>query len=1032
MTRIFTHPLAIAAIFAIFVFGGILSWPLLPVELLPSLAYPRLAVRTTFGTAAPEEVETLITRPVESALAAVSGLRGMSSVSTEGLSVIELKFEWGSKMSLVATEVREKLDPITEALPRNVDPPLVTHYNPSDDPIVTLALLGSKDLSDLRVQAETVFKPELETVAGVATVRVTGGLVREIQVLVDAGRVVAQNLDLRDLSNRLETANINFPGGKILQGPLELSLRTVGRFTTIDQIRNLPLLHGAAGGTVRVSDVAEVVDASVEQTSISAFNGKPTVLLSIIKEPLANTVEVSARIRKKVETIRSTLPAGTQLVVTNDHGPFIEEALSDLRRNMVLGSLLALGLLVLGVRTVKGSALIVLSIPVSIIISLGFMALGGVTLNLMSIGGLAVSTGMVVDASIVVLESIYRHKAQRNDVHEAIHAALREVSGSAITATITTVVVLVPILFMTGLAQRLFRDFAFTLASALIVSLLTALILVPAMVVLTERWGSVRPVARVSGLKENYGKSLAWSMNHRGLIIAGTLAAMIVSIFGLTRVGFQLLPDLDSSQLTMRLILPPESSVRRLKEVIRDVEGTLSQTPEIASFVTEAGFDPKADADKAQKNTKSNEANIVVQLKEGVAGGRSRELVVESLRQSLSRLRDVKVEFLLNRSFLAQALGESENPQLLKVVGSDLDTLAQLGDRLVDILKKDPHLKDINCRGNLRTGQIQVVADRYQLASRGLSLEDLAETVRYSIEGKTAGKFIKEDKETDIRVRFRPEDRQNVEQLRMIPMRPSGQKGGFEQPVAPHAAGPQEDRGQTTLLGRVAEVQFSQGLREIMRIDRRRAVTVNGNVVGEAFTKGQDTALHMAYAAGVPEGYEVLPGMESSELMSSLGSLMTAIAIALVLTYGVMTIHFESIRWPLVILLTLPTSIVGPSLALNLTGTPINVLVLIGAIVLIGLSAYNRILMIAYINELRGYGYSKREAIIEACKVRLQPILMTTGTALFGMLPLCLGWGSGSALTVSLALTVEAGLVASLLFTLFLVPVLYDLWGKEA
>ena len=1028
MTKAYRHPVAIVSLFSIFILGGLLSWPLLPVELLPGLTYPTLVIRTTFGNAAPEEVETLITRPVESALGTVVGLRAMTSVSTEGLSTVTLRFDWGAKMSVAAAEVREKLDTITEGLPRDVKPPLVMHYDPSQDPIVTLALFGSADPAATRLLAEDTIKPELETIPGVATVRISGGYIPEIQVLVDRGRLAAHDLDLKNVADRIEAGNINFPGGKIQRGSLEFPVRTVGRFTTLEQLRNLPLGHGPTGGTIRLSEVAQAREGDADRTSFSRYNGKPAILLSVVKEPAANIVEVSGMVRERVSHLRRSLPEGTDLVVATDQGPFIEEALRDLRNHALFGGVLALGVLLLGLRNVRSAALIVISIPVSVLVTMGFMALAGITINFMSIGGLAIGIGMLVDASIVVLESIHRHSMQTDDLFAAVDAGLREVSGSVISGQITSVVVLVPILFMTGLAQRLFRDFAYTMGCSHLISLLTALFLLPALVVLTQRRRRHTAVAKPSFLQTGYGKVLPWSINHRGIVLAACGLALVTSLWGLGRLGFELLPSLDYNEFTMRLTLPPDASIQAVERAVDAAEGNLRQVPQVEAFVTEAGAEKRPDQVGGQKVARSNEATIVVRLRPDERPADLRDRVVSLLRAKADGVSGARWDFLLSQGFLSRALGGSENTQLLRITGDDPATLAHLGNQLAQRLQGDPHLTDVGCQGGVWTNQIQIVIDRYKASARGLSIREVAEAIQTAVEGKLVGKFIREDKETDIRVRLRPGDREKVEDLKELPLRPLSRQTADQER---QSAGERFDNMPRQIpLGQVAELVSGKGPREILRTDRRRTVTVNANVVGEAFSKGEERARRLASAEQMPKGYEIEPGAERFELIGSLESLTLALLVALMLTYAVMAVQFESLRWPLVIMLTIPMTIAGPALILNLAHSPISVLVLIGGVVLIGVVVNNGILMVAYINELRSRGIPRKRAIVEGCKVRLHPILMSTGANVFGVLPVCLGWGSGAALRKTLALTVASGLTASLLFTLFLAPVLYDLASR--
>ncbi|MEW6351744.1 MAG: efflux RND transporter permease subunit [Thermodesulfobacteriota bacterium] len=1025
------HPIAVISLSSVLVVAGAMCRPLLPVELLPDLNYPLLTIRTTFGSATPEEVEALITRPVETAAGTVSGLRSITSVSTEGLSVVTLTFAWGAPMSHVAAEVREKLDLITEELPHQVKPPLVMHYDPGAEPVATLALSGPEDSVWMRRHAEDVLKPQLECLPGVAAVRVSGGLVPEIQVSADRGRLSAHRLHLGNVADRIEAANINFPGGKILRGPLELPLRTVGRFSDLEHLRRLPIARGEAGGTVAVSDLAEVKQFPADRKGISRFNGKPAVLLSIVKEPSANTVEVCRRVRERTAIFAGSVASAMELVVADEQGPFVEEALHDLRDNVILGGFLAFLVLFVGLRNVRGAVLIIISIPISLVSTMAFMVAAGVTLNFMSVGGLAIGVGMLVDASIVVLESIHRHSVRCSDIFQAVGEGVAEVRASVISGTLTSVVVLVPIFFMTGVAQRLFRDFAFTMAISHLISLLVALVLLPALVVLTQ--GRVRETSACipSRLQLLYGSWLRWALDNRVTVISASVVILVASVWGGVRLGFELLPNLDRDRFTVRLTLPPDSSLESLEKAVGALETRLRNIPEIRTVLTEAGVDPHADGAAGNATDKKlNEARMVVRLASGGSRLGIRDRVVDHLRTESWDKACGTVDFQLNESFLSSPAGGAENAQLLRVVGDDPGTLRDLGNLVVERLRQTGLFKDVGSRGNVWTEQIQVIVDRYKAAARGLSVEEIADAVQTAVEGKIVGKFMIGDRESDIRVRLRPEDRRDVLDIRRLPVgttRLLPRSGG-------HNPAEHEDHSFRRLvpLEQVAELRTAQGPREILRIDRRRTVTVHGNVAGLAFTQGEEMARAEATALTLPQGYEIKSGLERVEIMGSLVSLSGALLVALMLTFVVMAVQFESIRLPLVIMSVVPMTIVGPVMVLHAAGIPVNVLVMMGAVVLVGIVVNNGILMVAYCHELREKGLPKGAAILEGCRTRLHPVLMSTATNVLGVMPVCVGWGSGAALRKALALTVASGLIASLFFTLLLLPVLYDLATRDS
>jgi len=1012
MRRLLRHPLPILAIFAIPVVAGLVAWPRLPVELLPSLKYPRLAIITSFGSASAEEVESLLTRPIEEAVGTVSGLRSMNSISAEGVSSVILRFDWSSNISLVAAEVREKLDLIADAFPREVKLPVVEQYDPTDTPVVSVALTGSNDLAALYVVAKDSLKPELETIKGVASVRVSGGLTPEIHALVDQGRLRAQSVDLRLLADRLESANINFPGGTIIDGPLELPVRTVGRFRSLDEISSVAVGRGEEGGVVRLRDLAEVEQSHKDRSSVCRWNGQPSVLLGLIKEPTENTVEVCRRVMERLPELAKRLPQGSRLELVDNEAPLVETALRDLRNDILWGSCLAFGILLIFLRSVKSAALIMIAIPISVVSTCAFMSFAGVTLNLMSIGGMALGVGMLLDCSIVVLEAIHRNRDTANDWFEASVSAVNEVGPSVVSGTLTTVAVLLPILFMTGVAQRLFRDFAFTMGGSVIMSLLVSLFLLPALVgarsaAVREKW-EARP--EILFLEPKYRSALK-TLFKTPLLVAVIWSVLLVVSGGLLyRQGFELFPQIDVGRITMKLTLPPDSSMEAVDGAVQRVEKLLHGCPETESVLTVAGFERTRDKfDHSQMVGKLNEAIISIKYRSDAPQSRSADDLIEFIRsQSRGILgEDVRVHMSLTQGPLTRVLGDEETRDLVRLVGDDLSILNRIAANIVEALGESPVLKDISTKGNTWIDHFRVVVDRDKAAGFGVSVEGVADAVSSAIEGKTVGKFLSGDHEQDIRLRLRSKDRTNLEELMELTLTNA-------------------HRGVVS-LGQIADVEKAKGPREILRHERRRNVEFHGNVVGTAMSKGEDAALKQAGSVPLPDGYYLKPGVQRLELGESMGSLVLALALSVGLVYAILVIQFESLLWPLVILAAVPFTIVGPTAALVLAAKPINVLVLIGGIVLVGIVVNMAILMVATMNNLRSKGMALGSAVVEGAAIRLRPILMTTFTTALGALPVAISQAGMDQLNKPLAVTIIAGLIASAVYKIFGLPVLYQI-----
>ncbi len=1016
------RPLGLAALFAALALGGLFCWPRLAVELLPRLPYPRLTVLTTYEHASPQEVESLVTRRVEGALGTVGGLRRLESVSAAGSSQISLIFDWGRDLGAAAAEVREKLDASADQLPREVPPPLVLHYDPSEAPIITLGLTGppggQREPGDepeglaLRRLASTSLKNRLETLEGVAAVRVSGGLAPEVEVLVDRGRLAAQGLDLGILVDRLNQANQNAPGGDLRMGPMELPVRTVGRFQNVEDVAATPLSED--GSSLTLGQVAAVRLGHKDQTGFCRVDGRPAVLLALIKEPAANAVEVSRRVRETARELAAQIPAGWSLAVVDDQAPFVEDSLGQLRDAVLVGGLLAFGVLVAFLRRPGSAALVVLAAPVSLLSTLGFMYMARVGLNLMSIGGLALGVGMLVDSSIVVLEAYQRHLAQGPNPEGAARAALREVRGALVAATLTIVAVLTPVLFMTGLAQRLFRDFAFTLICSLLMSLATALFLLPALLVwLGGRGTAAAPGGRGAPGAGRYARLLERCLVRPGRVALLGAGATLLAGLGLMFMGAALLPEVSGGRLLVQLSLPSESGLPLLTQAVDRAEAYLRVQPEVQGLVTRAGSDPEEGSSGQEGGLepgRPHQATLTVLLKPG-RGGDLQDLSrrwEEGCRQGGEP--GLVVESLPAGNLAEPGREGLSAPQLVRILGEDLDVLRGLAQEALAALRPDRHLVGLASDGDGLASQLQVLVDRPAAAQTGLSVSQVAKEVRRAVQGEVAGKLAQGEREIDIRVRLRPEDRAEPRDLDALLLR--------------------NPSGVVVNLGEVARVERGQGPQEVLRQERRRAVLIRGQVTGLPFSLGQDRALKSLDNLNLPGGYELRPGSQRLALTESLTALAGALALSLMLIYVVLVVQFESLRQPLVILLALPPVGIGPVAALWAAGIPLSALVLLGAVVLMGMAVNTSILLVDYTNQLVGQGMETGQALRRAAAVRLRPILMTTLTTVLGALPLCLGWGGASSLGRPLALTAVAGLAASLLATLCLVPALYLLLGR--
>lgn len=1007
------HPIAVIALFSTLTLSGAIISSYLPVELLPNLKYPRLVVITSLENATAEEIETMITRPIEEAVGTVMGLKSLRSISSEGTSSVYLQFDWGAALSSSATEVREKLDLVADEIPREAKQPIVLQYDPTDTPILTLALVSTGNTTNLRQIAKTIVKADLETVSGVAAVRLTGGEEAEVQVLVDRSRMVAHQIDLKTITERLESANINFPGGKIHQGEIELPVRTVGRFSSLAQALETPLGMGGAGSAVKVKDIAEVKKGSRDRTSINRFQGTQVVLIGLIKESTANSIEVSKNVHSRITDITKRLPDGTKLVVVDDEAPFLTTTLGDLRKDILIGSLLAFLALLMGLRRIQSATLVMISIPVSVLSTFTFMALFGIHLNIMSIAGLALGVGMLVDGSIVVLEAIDRKSREAKSALEATVLAIKEVSSSVTTGTITTLVALLPIMLISGLSQRIFRDFAFTISVSLMISLLVAIVLLPCIIVWKLKISDISssPSQLESMLRSFYRNLIEKALERPNRVVSIAAGILVLTLIVNSQFGFELTPQLNVGEFAIKLELPLNSGLEELEKKVDTLEGWIKKHAEIASFTTEGGIEQtKGGVETSQQIGKPNQAKITVKIKPDSPAYSDPTKIIEEIRKQASLWTDAKIDFVFRQGPLSRILGGSDIPEILRIFGNDLLQLKTVSAKAQDLLAKSPHLKDVKVEGSSMTQQIQVNVNQNKSAARGISVEDVGKTVRTAIEGKTVGKFVEADQESDIRVRLNQKYRTTVEDLKQLPILSS--------------------RDEMSLLGSFADFIPGEGPREVIRNDRRRSLSIHANPKDLSLSNAEKEARGILSAIDLPKDFQIGPGSEKAELVSSLGTLTSAIFLSALLVYVTLVVQFESFIWPLVIFSAVPMTLVGPTVATMFSGWTINILNLIGMVALIGIVANNAILIVAFVNSLRSQGTDVLPAIVQGCSIRLKPVLMTTVTTICGALPLCLDFSGAAPLNRPLAITVVSGLLASSFFTLILVPTIYLLVSK--
>jgi len=1030
---------------------GLVAASRLSVDLLPDISYPSLTVRTDLPDAAPGDVEQFVTRPVEEGVGVVPGLVRLHSVSRPGQSEVTLEFASGTHMDLASLAVREKLDLVT--LPREAKRPAVLRFDPSLEPILRLRLSGGGNLQRLRRIAERTVKADLEGAPGVAAVKVIGGEEQEIRVEADAHRLAAVGLTLADVSRRLAEENINLAGGSLTEGQSEYLIRATNQFMDPEEIGRV-ILASRPDGVVRLADVATVGRGAKDREVIARLDGREAVEISIYKEGDANTVAVARAVKHRMNRLQ--LPAPMKLVTVADQSKYIDGAIHDVTEAAWLGGLLAVLVLFAFLRQLGTTIIVALSIPVSVLATFIIMYRFGLSLNLMSLGGLALAVGNLVDASIVVLESIFKKREEGLDARRAAGEGTAIVAMAVTASTLTSVAVFFPLVFVEGLAGQLFRDQALTISFSHLVSLAVALTLVPTlyalgaraarpaageaaavpadapavaprrgrwqraigavtMVVLAvPRWivlgiGAlgrlVRPwVERLlipfdvgyGALVRAYPGMLRRALAHRGRVLGLSTALFAATLAIGALLPRNLFPAFTEGEFHFNVRLPEGGALAVTDSVLGRLASRISGDPRVKFVYTSAGqTDLTAFAGSARE---SNRGQVAVVLR-NASDRRGEEQVAADLRATMDRIPGLAYEFE------RPALLSFKNPVEVEIYAYDLDTLRTLSEAVARRVEAVRGIEDVQSSMRLGDPEVQIAFDRDRLAAMDLDPASASRLVRSAVQGEAATQFSDLDRKLDVRVRANEDQRSVVAELVNLEV------------------GRNQDR--SVPLGSVAAVHIARGPAEIRRISQQRAAVVSANLKGRDLSSAARDIQAALDGMSVPAGTKVALAGQNRELSESFGSLRFAIILAVFLVYLVMASQFESLLHPFVIMFPLPMALIGVIATLLLTRTTVSVMVLIGMVVMAGIVVNNGIVLIDYTKRLRARGMAKVDALVEAGQVRMRPILMTTLTTVLGLVPMAIGIGEGAALRAPLAITLIGGMISSTVLTLVVLPVVY-------
>jgi HAE1 family hydrophobic/amphiphilic exporter-1 len=1031
---------------AAMLFGSI-SLDRLGLTLLPELTYPTLTIRTEFDGAAPAEVEEQVTRRIEQRVGVVNGVRKMHSISAAGQSDVILEFRWGADMDMASIEVREKLDLVR--LPIELDKPALLRLNPNLDPIYRFSLtLETADaasvdaLQSLRRYADEFLKRKLDAVPGVAATIVAGGFEDEVAVFVDQSKLAQLDLTVAELGQKLQATNVNLSGGTLEDGAQEYLVRTLNQFDTIEDIRST-IIFQRGGQIIRLGDVAEVKEGQKDRDAIMRVNGLQAIEVSLYKEGDGNTVEVAANIRAEIERLTKNLGEGMVLTPIYDQSEFIESAISEVQLAAFQGAGLAVLVLFLFLKQIRVTLIIAVTVPASVMMTFAMMRLFDISLNVMSLGGIALAVGMLMDNAIVVLENIARRREQGESLRQASETGGAEVSGAVLASTMTTIAVFLPLAFVEGIAGQLFKDQALTVTFALLASLILAVTLIPMLSALGAQSEAALPpsaaskpeqrqvVRRIFGgflrgvygvlglalsalrlilrpvmlgfdllyaaLAQGYAQLLVRALQSPATTILISVVLLVSSGLLLNRLALELIPNISQGEFQVSLELPPGTRIESTDALIEKVQQGLQDAESVARTYSVAGTGGRMDASAVSGGENLGRITVVLAPDES---GTKEARVMQQVRRVLDD------EPALKYSLERPQFFTFSTPLEIEVTGTDLDGIRSVAESLVSSMTRSGSFSDVESTILSGYPELQIEFDQDRIAALGLTVPQVAARVVDKVKGNVPTEFTFQDKKIDIRLRVDEGARDSKADIENLIVNP--------------------ESSEQVRLKTVAKIFEAVGPADIQRLGQQRVGIVRANPIGTDLAEGAAIVEQLLDEIPHPLGIKSHVGGQSEEMAASFNSLAFALLLALILVYLVMASLFESLLHPFVIMFTIPLAGIGAVLALVLTNTPVSVVVFIGGILLVGIVVNNAIVLVDRVNQFRRQsGYTKLDALVAGTNERLRPIMMTTLTTVLGLLPMALGFGEAAELRTPMAVTVIGGLMMSTLLTLVVIPVVY-------
>ena len=997
---VFTTMMAVAIVVL-----GVFSFIRIGVDLFPNVEFPFVTVQTVLKGASPQEIESSVTKVIEEAVNSVSGIEDLTSTSYEGLSIVLIKFALEKDPDIAAQEVRDKINTILAKLPQGTETPVVSKVDFGAMPIMSIVVASDRDIVSLTEITKKKIKEVIETVNGVGSIDIVGGREREIHIIVDPLKMHAYNISARELTDVLRQQNIEIPGGNIEQRDIDYVLRTMGRISKVSDFNNI-VIKNYNGKLIRISDVAKVEDTGEDLESISYFNGKPSVTLVVKKQSGTNTVEVIDNVKEKLEEIKKTLDKDIIVDIIGDQSVFIKGSVRAVEEHLILGAILASLVILLFIGDLRSTIISAIAIPVSVVGSFSLMEASGFTLNNISLLALVVGVGLVIDDAIVIIENIHRHLEHKDSTSfKAAITGSKEIGFAVLAISISLLAIFVPLAYMSGMVGRFMKQFGLTLAYAVIISTFVALTITPSYAgVFLRRLKETefsKFVTRLNNfIADYYIRILKFAINHIKLMIILAILLMISTVPMIKFIGKDFLPVDDTSMFQVNIKAKEGTNLKMMEKIVSQIEEEIKdEIPYVIKTLKNIGVSESGISNK-------NEAYLffeIVPIKE-----RSMKLsdIMMRVRKILLKYEGLKTSVVVGGR---GSVGGMKNYELEYIItGPDLDILNSYANKIIEELRKIPGAVDLDTSFTNAKPEYRVIIDRDKAHQLGVKIEDIATSLRTLVSGKdSVTKYKEGDELYEVKIRLDEKWRNRPEVIKSLPI-------------------PRSQNAEVVRLDSVADIVESFGPTQIDRYNRQRKISIYANVEGEASLSKLLDVCNITFknVNSLPQ-YSASPVGKAKEFGRMLKSFLMAFIFAFLFVYIVLAAQFESFIYPISIIVILPLTLPFALMSLYLTGSKITIFGLMGMFMLFGIVKKNSILQVDYTNTLRERGIERVEAILQANRTRLRPILMTTITLVFAMIPTALGTGPGSAMRNSLASVIIVGQILSLLITLLMTPVTY-------